>query len=187
MEIYTVQVAVKSYIRSYLENNFGNPADIRLDPELNEMFSLLLREGSTRLDKIISATYPTTVNIQISKDVFFRYGFTLTKTETLKFNSFLEKRIKFFMRTYIAYHQSLGYSTAECIRDFQLIFGFSEDVWPFDSIKKDFDRNGSHLDRKFIRNFKDELSHIFLEMLSELGTPFKPVPQSGQNKINKNG
>ena len=29
MEIYTVKVAVKPYTKAYLENNYGNPADIR--------------------------------------------------------------------------------------------------------------------------------------------------------------
>ncbi|MEG0796798.1 MAG: hypothetical protein RR397_09905 [Odoribacter sp.] len=175
MDIYTVKVAVKPYIKAYLENNFGVPADIRQDPELNDLLIRMLREGSTRLDKILSANMPSTVELRISKDTFFRYGFTLTKTETLQFNSFLEKRIKFFARTYISYHHSLGTSVAKCIRDFQNTFGFPEDIWNYDSIKKDFDRNGSSVHRKMIGNFKSELSKIFLEMLSELGTPFKAV------------
>lgn len=186
MEIYTVEIAVKPYIKAYLENNFGNPADIGKDPELNDLLILMLREGSTRLDKIVSANYPTIVKIAISKDSFFRYGFTLTKTETVKFNSFLEKRIKFFARTYIAYHSSLGTSVARSIRDFQNTFGFPEDIWSFDSIKKDFDRNGFHLDRQMIYQFKIQFSNIFMEILSELGTPFFPVPK--KNKIhNTNG
>ena len=84
MEIYTVKVAVKPYTKAYLENNYGNPADIRQDPELNDMVTMMLREGSTRLDKIISSNFPATVELRITKDTFFRYGFTLTKTETLK-------------------------------------------------------------------------------------------------------
>lgn len=119
MEIYTVKVAVKPYTKAYLENNYGNPADIRQDPELNDMVTMMLREGSTRLDKIISSNFPATVELRITKDTFFRYGFTLTKTETLKLNSFLEKRIKFLARIHIAYHQSLGYSVAKCIRVFR--------------------------------------------------------------------
>lgn len=186
MEIYTVEIAVKPYVRAYLENNFGRPADLRRDPELNGLLEMMLREGSTRLDKIVSANYPATVKIVISKDCFFRYGFTLTKTETLKFNSLLEKRVKFFARTYIAYHSSLGTSIARSIRDFQNIFGFPEDVWTFDSIKKDFDRNGSRLDRQMISQFKMQFSNIFMEILSESGTPFAPVPKRDEI-LNANG
>lgn len=175
MDIYTVNIAVKPYVKAYLENNFGIPVDIRQDPELNDLVNLMLREGSTRLDKIISVNMSTTVELRISKDTFFRYGFTLTKTETLRFNSFLEKRIKFFARTYISYHKSLGTSVAKCIRDFQNTFGFSEDIWNYDSIKKDFDRNGSSVHRKMIGDFKAELNKIFMEMLSESGIPFKTV------------
>ena len=175
MEIYTVKVAVKPYTKAYLENNYGNPADIRQDPELNDMVTMMLREGSTRLDKIISSNFPATVELRITKDTFFRYGFTLTKTETLKLNSFLEKRIKFLAHIHIAYHQSLGYSVAKCIRDFQETFGFPEDVWGYDSIKKDFDRNGSLVQKRLIGNFRNELSRIFMEMLSDIGTPLKVV------------
>lgn len=187
MEIYTVKIAVKPYVKAYLENNFGSPVDLRRDAELSELVNLMLREGSTRLDKIVSANFPATVEMRISKDAFFRYGFTFTKTETLKFNSFLEKRIKFFARTYIAYHQSLGISVAKCIRDFQTAFGFPEDVWGYDSIKKDFDRNGSHVPKGMIGNFKAELSKIFLEMLSEIGTPFKVVGIDNQLNTVENG
>ena len=95
MEIYTVKVAVKPYTKAYLENNYGNPADIRQDPELNDMVTMMLREGSTRLDKIISSNFPATVELRITKDTFFRYGFTLTKTETLKLNS-LKKESSFW-------------------------------------------------------------------------------------------
>ena len=35
MNYYTITVAVKPYIRAFLENNFGSPVDIRKDPELN--------------------------------------------------------------------------------------------------------------------------------------------------------
>ena len=175
MEIYTVKVAVKPYTKAYLENNYGNPADIRQDPELNDMVTMMLREGSTRLDKIISSNFPATVELRITKDTFFRYGFTLTKTETLKLNSFLEKRIKFLARIHIAYHHSLGYSVAKCIRDFQETFGFPEDVWGYDSINKDFDRNGSLVQKRLIGNFRNELSRIFMEILSDIGTPLKVV------------
>lgn len=170
-----MSIAVKRYVRAYLENNFGTPVDIRREPELNDLVCLMLREGSTRLDKIVSVNLPDTVELRVSKDTFFRYGFTFTKTETLRFNSFLEKRIKFYARTYIAYHCGLGTSVANCIRDFQNTFGFSEDVWPYDSIKKDFDRNGSQVRRKMLGDVKAELTKVFMEMLSESGTPFKAV------------
>lgn len=132
MEIYTVKVAVKGYVKAYLENNFGAPADIRQDAELMDVVCMMLREGSTRFDKVISANLSGQVELRISKDAFFRFGFTFTKTETLRFNSFLEKRIKFYARTYIAYHHSLGTSVANCIRDFQKTFNFPEEVWPYD-------------------------------------------------------
>lgn len=172
---YTVRIAVKPYIKAYLENNFGIPVDIRKDGELWELTGLLLREGSARFDKSVAANFPEQVDVLISRDIFFRYGYVLTKTETLRFNAFVEKRVKFFARNYIAYHHSLGTSVADCIRDFQKIFGFPEDVWPYDSIKKDFDRHGRTVGKKAVMNFKAEMSRIFLEMLSESGTGLRIV------------
>lgn len=187
MDIYLVTVAVKPYVKAYLENNYGCPADIRADAELNELVNMMLREGSTRLDKIVTANFSATVDLRITKDAFFRHGFTFTKTETLKFNSLLENRIKFYVRTYIGYHHSLGDSVAKCIRDFQRKFGFPEDVWGYDSIKKDFDRHGSRVQKGMIGNFKEELSNLFLERLSDCGTPFCAVGIDNQLIVSKNG
>ena len=57
MNYYTITVAVKPYIRAFLENNFGSPVDIRKDPELNNMVEFLLKEGATRLDKTLQIKY----------------------------------------------------------------------------------------------------------------------------------
>ena len=78
MNYYTITVAVKPYIRAFLENNFGSPVDIRKDPELNNMVEFLLKEGATRLDKTLQSKYTDTVCFRISRDTFHRYGFTLT-------------------------------------------------------------------------------------------------------------
>ena len=176
MEIYTVKVKVKPYVKAYLEREFGTPIDFRKDSELTGIINLMLRAGSAHLDSIVSAKFAETVEIRIGKDTFFRHGFTFTKTDTIRFNSFIEKRIKFLSRTYISYHKSLGYSIVTCIHDFQNKFGFSEDIWGFDSIRKDYNRHGSKVGNQNIGNLKAELSKIFMEKLSLLGTTSKPVP-----------
>ena len=89
MNYYTITVAVKPYIRAFLENNFGSPVDIRKDPELNNIVEFLLKEGATRLDKTLQIKYPDSVCIRISRDTFHRYGFTLTKTATRRLNCYL--------------------------------------------------------------------------------------------------
>ena len=72
MNYYTITVAVKPYIRAFLENNFGSPVDIRKDPELNNMVEFLLKEGATRLDKTLQIKYTDTVCFRISRDTFHR-------------------------------------------------------------------------------------------------------------------
>ena len=176
MEIYTVKVKVKPYVKAYLEREFGYPIDFRKDSELTGIINLMLSAGSAHLDKIVSANLAETVEIRISKDTFFRHGFTFTKTDTLRFNSLIEKRIKFYARLYISYHSSLGFSITKCIRNFQATFGFSEDVWSHDSIKKDYARHGSSAETNLIIDFRADLSKVFMEKLSQIGTALKPVP-----------
>lgn len=177
---YTIKVTVKPYVRAFLENNFGSPADTRKDPELNNFIEFLLKEGSTRFDKNLQIKYPDEINIRISRDTFHRHGYTLTKTATQRLNSYLEQRIKFFARVYISNNRSIGVPLAKCIRDFQDKFNFPEDVWSAETIRKDFVRNGKFIQSKFVTNFKAELDKIFLEFLSENGTTLPPVLNPGQ-------
>lgn len=178
---YIINVAVKPYIKAYLENNFGSPVDIRQEGEIWHLLGVLLSEGAGRkkpggkMEKVISGNFPEEVRLLVTKDMFFRYGSALGKPEVLRFNTFLEKRIKFFARSFIGYHHSLGMSVASCIRNFQKMFGFSEDVWAYDSIKKDFDRHGWTAGKKAVINFQREMSKIFLQIMSESGTVLRVV------------
>lgn len=186
---YTLKVCVKPYVKAYLENNFGIPADVREDWELWKLVELVLRASHLQIKKetvpillpeSTSQCFGSLVELKITKDWFNRYGFRLKKRETLRLNAFLEKRIKFYSRSFIGYHHCLGMSVAESIRDFQKTFGFSEDVWPYDSIKKDFDRHGWTVGKKAVLGFRTEMSKIFLESLSETGTIFRSVGVAGK-------
>jgi hypothetical protein len=64
----------------------------------------------------------------------------------------------------------MGATIAESIREFQDKFGFPDQVWSFDSIKKDFYRNGGDIKYKTIKNMRIEMNKIFMAELSRLGT-----------------
>ncbi|MCD4681110.1 MAG: hypothetical protein K8S00_12065, partial [Bacteroidales bacterium] len=131
----------------------------------------LLSKPSKRYEsKINNKFYTDEIEILISKDNFNRFGYELTKTDTVRFNSRIESLIKFASRLFIANNNSLGISITQSIKEFQDMFGFTDDDFQYDTIKKDFDRHGMKFETRILVAFKQELKKIFLENLSEIGT-----------------
>jgi hypothetical protein len=109
------------------------------------------------------------VKIIIPNDWFFRYGWELDHDSFITLNLLLEKRVKFIMRQYIALNNSLGVSVSDCIKQFQITYGFPEHIWNYEAIKKDFDRHGRKTDFKVIKEFKKEIQINLLKDLAEAG------------------
>ena len=170
MSTFTCKVPVKSYIRSYLENNCGCPADLSELPEVNDFFLSSLRRPRYHRDNQSKCNYTDSIEIIISEDVFHRFGWQLSKTDTVRFNQRCEAFIKFNSRQFIMANNALGIPVSECIRQFQHLYNFSEDSFSYETIKKDFDRHGTKARIKLIRDFKTELNNILLDNLSTLGT-----------------
>lgn len=170
MDRFTIEVPCKRYVKTYIENNCGSPANLHLWPELRGEFRRCLKNKPWRRERDPVAKYPDTVTIIIPHDDFYRLGWELNTENILNFNRFAEVRIKMMMRQYIVVNNALGIPIAECIRNFQELFSFPESVWSYDAIKKDFDRNGQRVSFKPIREMRSAIKNIFLANLSELGT-----------------
>lgn len=168
--MFTVKIRVKPYVKAYLKNNCGDPCDLDHMPSIKEEFLMLFRNPSHRMDNCSINKLNSELNIIISEDNFFRSGWELTQTNMIRFNSIIEKRVKFIMRQFVGVNSSLGIPVSECIRQFQEVFGFTEDEWSFDSIKKDYQRNGMDNRINLIKDFRKELNTNYLAMLSSFGT-----------------
>ena len=168
---FTIGLFLKPYVHKYLVNNFGDPVNL-YDPEGAELKGSLiglLKKPSTRYDKRVKLTFQTQeTRFLISKSDFYRYGWEITNTDMIKFNNKVEALVKFYSRCYIAFDKSLGIPISKSIRSFQKEFGFSEDLWSYDAIKKDFDRNGSYIKFDKLSVFKDNLRNLFMVQLSEI-------------------
>lgn len=173
-ETYSIDVIVKPYVRRYLINNCGNPVDLSRLPRFQFLFRRLLRKPLFRFESLKMPSNSSYVRILISNDTFYRYGWEMTLTNMMTFNSEIEREIKFIMRTHITYRTAMGYSVAKCIRDFQRWFDMPEDVWSYEAIKKDLFRNTESKRNKDVETFLDQMDQkfqkIFLENLSSLGT-----------------
>jgi len=177
---FTCQIPVKNYIKTYIENNCGSPANLSGLPEINDLFVDLLKYPRFNRDKQSKCNYSSIVTLNISSDTFYRYGWQLSKTDIVRFNQKCEAMIKFNSRHFIMANNSLGIPVSTCIREFQSMFKFDEDTFTYEAIRKDFDRHGKKVPIKFIRDFKAELNIILLDNLSSFGT----LSNSFKNEIN---
>jgi hypothetical protein len=171
---FEVELRVKPYVRQYLINNCGSPVELSHLPKFRMLFRRLITKPLFRFESLASAKDYCYVRVKISSDTFYRHGWEMTETSMRYFNAEVERELKFLMRTWIGNRAGLGYPVAQCIRDFQDRFKMPEEVWSFDAIKKDLDRNTETKKDRDVETFLEEIDRkmqsIFLENLSAIGT-----------------
>jgi hypothetical protein len=139
----TLNVPVKPYIKKYLEKNYGNPVNFSGVRGLSDFFNLLLEKQTLRREKQTTLNrYSELVTIVITRDVFYRYGWSISNTSVVSFNALFEMVIKERGRDAIRIRKDeANKKISESIRQYQIDFGFTEDDFPFDTIKKDVQRH----------------------------------------------
>ncbi len=169
---FTIELPAKPYVKQFLELNYGSPVDLKQDRVLYLNFRRCLKKPNKRYDykrKNIPSLYSEIARIVISEDDFYRYGWELTRTDIISLGKEFEERAKFFMRNILSLYMNLM-SKKDSIYKFQSRFGFSEEIWSYESIKKDFDRNGPKVRADINSILANKFEKIFLENLSDLGT-----------------
>lgn len=172
---FTIRIPCKPYVKAYLETNCGTPVNLQHLPDMLEEFRRALSRKPEHRESMELPACRETVSVIIPPDMFYRYGWEMNKENILDFNRKVEMKVKFFMRQYVAVNNSFGVPVANCIREFQEGFGYTEPVWSYESIKKDFDRHGRVPELKIIKGLKIEMNKILLDNLSELGTISKKL------------
>lgn len=171
--MFTLLLQTKPYVHHFLTSNFGEPANLSTDPRLNALFRRCLKKPSGRNKKKLKplrlVKYTCQSRIIISADDFYRYGWELTKTDTILFGRELENRAKFLMRSMVSLYM-VFMSQKEAILLFKERFGYTDEVWSFESIRKDYSRNGPDEKVDFMAEITEKTEKIFLGNLSELGT-----------------
>ncbi len=178
---FTIKIPCKAYVKAYLEINCGTPVDLTHLPDLLDEFRRGLSRKPEHRESTEAALCRDVVTIIIPNDMFYRYGWEMNRENILDFNRKIEMKVKFFMRQYVSVNKSFGVPVANCIREFQEGFGFTEPVWSYESIKKDFDRHGRVPELKIIRELKIEMNKILLDNLSDLGTISKKLKKDYAN------
>lgn len=175
---FFVHVQVKPYVRRFLELNYGSPVLLSKDPAAHRFLQQLLRKPDTTRDKQYPeqiCTYTDLAEIVISEHDFYRYGWELTKTDTVAFGRYFEDRAKTLMRNIVGVKVSAGLQLKSAIVNFQERYGFDEDTWSYETIKKDFNRNGFLERIDFETEIFQKIERIVLRNLYGLGTISKSM------------
>jgi len=174
-EKFNVILPCKPYVKQFILHNFGEPADFSTDKTINDLLLRSLKQPSKRRDydfKVKDAinNYQSKIDLCISEDVFYRYGWMLTTTDILNINRNIEVRVKCFMSQMVGVSVSNGKPIKDSIEDFQERFDYPEEVWPYESMKKDFQRNGQPIARSYQNEIIKINQRLFMDNLSRVGT-----------------
>jgi len=153
MNRFHVKILCKPYVRRFIEINYGDPADITKDKMVYQFFCSRLKKKTFRYEKKYKKLdkYTDEIAIKISRDDFYRYGWEISMTDNVAFNRIMEYKVKEMLYKIVGIYTSIGFPLSESIDRFQEQYGFHEDVWPKESIRKDCCRN-LNIDKKEIDN-----------------------------------
>lgn len=144
----TVQLPAKPYVKAWMENRygidhakFGRVIPLTKETWEGKYFFSLCEAEKRRWDKRVFAKFSDSVTVLVTYDYYTRYRVTPNPTLILEFNYFAEDLIKEVMRTYVGALVDHGVKQVDAIRKYQDKYGFTEEDFSFESIKKDVQRN----------------------------------------------
>lgn len=173
MSKFIINIPCKPYVKRYLELKFGTTGGKTIDISDKALYTELrskLKKKSYRhektYNKLVLKRYSDEIAVTISQDDFYRYGWELSKTDIVHLNRIFEGRAKLLMYSFVGIHCATGISLSESIELFQEKYGFTEDIWPKESIYKDCQRNLDIEKNYIIKNISGLIDKITLAKLS---------------------
>ena len=169
---FVIKVPVKTYVKRFLEINYGEPINFSENTKSHQFFKSLLQKTNTGFNKHteFKPFYPMVVEVEISEHDFEHFGWDFPFTGVVSFNRYFEKQAKMLMRNIIGVNVSLGMPIKTAIENFQFRFKFDEDVWKAESIKKDFYRYGKLDAVDFNNEIFKKIERIVLQNLYDKRT-----------------
>lgn len=191
-EHFVVWIWVAPFVRQYLLTNFGvddegwpELVNIGGDAQLVSVFRPRLMKPSHRREKEWEghgafAFRRCQVALEISRDDFYRYGWSLSMTDESYLATLLENRCRSMALAYLQAAYLVKPVLSECIEDFYRLFGYDESSWPSDSLRKLWNRRVGG--RTQDHAIEKKIGKIVLDALSENGT----INQKGKNRYEEN-
>lgn len=166
---FTVFVPVKPYVKRFIETHFGLPANFIPHSEEYKLVQKCLCDPTTRYDNKLEmkmCTYTETVEILVSQDIFYRFGWEFTRSDTVIFGKYFERQIKFYMINYISIYIGLGLTIKEAVKQFQEFYQMEEQYWSFESISKHYYRHRPKNRFDFYGHLIQQINQLFVVALS---------------------
>jgi len=166
---FLINVKTKPYIKRYVQLTYGLPADFTNHPKINKDIKRCLRKPDSRYEKTYEnrlCSYTESLPIFISQDDFYRYGWELTRTDTVYFGKIFEHDIKFNMHIMVTTFIGVGMTTKKAISEYQRISGLEEEYWSYESIKKEYYRKNPNPKISYFTPIVNRLQEIFMGALS---------------------
>ena len=140
---FSVELPCKPNVKVFIEQNYGQPVRFNKDKTLTALIRTLLEKKDSRLKwrGINASVFSEKVIFYISEYDFNLYGGYLSAQAIMDLNRIFDTRAKTLMRSWCSAQYSYGKTAVECVKTFQERFGFTEDIWKFESIIKDCKRN----------------------------------------------
>lgn len=154
MKGYPITIPTKPYIRHYIEHHYGKMPFLTRDDIFGSKILDLLERPLHQRDKTVGG-FPD--NLVIVLPVFYMraHGHDLTLTGIRWFNRFAEMVIKREMHNMLNMLTGAGMKQNEAILRVQDHFGFTEDVFSFESILKSYQRYRVKAGMPYLRNFSE--------------------------------
>lgn len=174
MSEFTAIIHLKPYVARHLQNLYGDPVNLSPNRDLHRFFVDCLKRGDPEHTNKTPKQLDTPVKIKISEYEFYHYGWEISLTDVLALNNRVENDIKLMLRLWIGNYKIYGFPISKAIKDFQRIFDFPEDVFPYETIKKDDYRNGIKLEKDLMDEFLQKIQKTLAKNFEDF------VPRSGQ-------
>lgn len=135
-------IRVKPYVKAYLENNFEQEGNLIVIPDRHEIMRLLsvLVSSKRKLRdyRLSPSMYSDDIKLKLTKFFYTTYGYSLTHTNMVIFQCYLEEKVK---QRVIDYADALMHTNTVVERKKAIIrsmqnFGLDEDNLPVQTIIK---------------------------------------------------
>lgn len=182
---------VTPYVFHYLMSNYRvnthdcpNTVNISPSPTLRKVLMSMIKNPTNRYDKRQHGYKYTnrTCTIQIVIPDGTHSGWLLSPTDASDFALLLERQCHAMMITYINMHMIFCSTLKECVLKFQQQFGYDEDSWSYDTIRRIWNRDKT-FDRYRFRQFvENEINNIYLVQMKRTGLLYKQLkPNENEN------
>ena len=167
-EEFYIDIKVKPYVKQYLINCWGDPVAIHKSDRYFNLLKIYLKRPRKNYKPVIHSPGTCLVRVRISEDIFYRNGFVMTLNQMSWFSKYIEQDLKFHMRMFVDTRALIGCTVADSIRQFQDSYNLTEEVWSFESIKKDIDRHTNIKRENIVNDFFKKFGDQLVENLNNL-------------------